>query len=389
MVNLIYRHIDKLTLLFVAMAISLILFFFAVSNSLVNKLADEERVKLEIWAEAERDLISNPETSSVALASKVITSNTTIPVILTDSSGRIISHNNVSSSKLDTDQTYLTSRLSQFKENNQCIEIPIGDERHYLYYGESNLLKSLSMYPYIQVGIVFVFLTIGFVAFAAVKRAEQRNVWIGLTKETAHQLGTPISSLMALSELIKSSSLEPSIHQEMEKDIARLLVIVERFSKIGSKPVLKTIEVADALHPSVDYIRSRTSDQINIIVDIPIVSGTISISPPLFDWVIENVCKNAIDAMNGSGVIRIEVSEMNRFLAIDFIDDGKGIAKRNFKRIFSPGFTTKRRGWGLGLTLTKRIVEEFFGGKIYVKSSIVGIGSTLRILLPLSRYSAF
>lgn len=385
MINLMYRHIDKLTLLFIVMAISLILFFFAVSNSLVNKLADEERVKLEIWAEAERDLISNQDVSSVALASKVITSNTTIPVILTDSSGRIISHNNLNTSGLDANQTYLKERLYQFKANNQCIEIPIGDERHYLYYGESNLLKSLSMYPYIQVGIVFIFIAIGFVAFAAVKRAEQRNVWIGLTKETAHQLGTPISSLMALSELIKTSSLEPAIHKEMEKDIARLLVIVERFSKIGSKPHLKSIKVSEALNSGIEYIRGRSSDQIDIIVDIPVISGTISISPPLFDWVVENVCKNAIDAMNGSGVIRVEVSETNRFLAIDITDGGKGIAKRNFKRIFSPGFTTKKRGWGLGLTLTKRIVEEFFNGKIYVKSSILGIGTTLRIVLPFNK----
>ena len=368
----IYDARQKGKLIFLLISVLLIGGVLYVSNDLVEDLSIEERKKMEIWAEATRELASDKTEMSMELILKVIQSNTSIPAIIVDDTGEINQYLNLNLPETDTEK-YLQEKLEQLKSKSNLIEINLGDEeKQYLYYDDSILLKRLSLYPYVQLGVMVLFVLIVYFALISTKKAEQNKVWVGLSKETAHQLGTPISSLMAWMDLLESSGVDSSLLSDMNKDVNRLSVIAERFSKIGSKPEMELIYVNEVLENATEYMRRRVSDKVLITTHLPSDAEGAMVCLSLFEWVIENLCKNAVDAMNGEG--RIEIY-------IDIKDTGKGIARKNFKTVFNPGYTTKKRGWGLGLTLAKRIIEDYHAGRIYVKDSEVGKGTTFRIEL--------
>ena len=312
---------------------------------------------------------------------KVIKSNTSIPAIIVDDTGEINQYLNLNLPETDTEK-YLQEKLEQLKSKSNLIEINLGDEeKQYLYYDDSILLKRLSLYPYVQLGVMVLFVLIVYFALISTKKAEQNKVWVGLSKETAHQLGTPISSLMAWMDLLESSGVDSSLLSDMNKDVNRLSVIAERFSKIGSKPEMELIYVNEVLENATEYMRRRVSDKVLITTHLPSDAEGAMVCLSLFEWVIENLCKNAVDAMNGEGRIDVYMTSEKQQIYIDIKDTGKGIARKNFKTVFNPGYTTKKRGWGLGLTLAKRIIEDYHAGRIYVKDSEVGKGTTFRIEL--------
>ena len=268
------------------------------------------------------------------------------------------------------------------QKEKKFIEINIDkNNKNYIFYGDSYLLKQLTYYPYIQLAVILLFIIVAYLAFSASRNAEQNQVWVGLTKETAHQLGTPTSSLMAWTELIKDKLGDDELSVELGKDVKRLEIITDRFSKIGSKPTLKPTDVCEVIHSSVEYLNRRTSDKINFIFNLPNEPVIHPLSRSLFEWVIENVCKNAVDAISEQGTITLSLKKFKKKIVIDISDTGKGIPKSKYKTVFKPGFTTKTRGWGLGLSLAKRIVENYHGGKILVSSSEIGKGTTFRIIL--------
>jgi nitrogen-specific signal transduction histidine kinase len=336
---------------------------------------------MEIWAEATRELASDKTEMSMELILKVIQSNTSIPAIIVDDTGEINQYLNLNLPETDTEK-YLQEKLEQLKSKSNLIEINLGDgEKQYLYYDDSIFLKRLSFYPYVQLGVMVLFVLIVYFALISTKKAEQNKVWVGLSKETAHQLGTPISSLMAWMDLLESSGVDPSLLSDMNKDVNRLSVIAERFSKIGSKPEMELIYVNEVLENATEYMRRRVSDKVLITTHLPSDAEGAMVCLSLFEWVIENLCKNAVDAMNGEGRIDVYMTSEKQQIYIDIKDTGKGIARKNFKTVFNPGYTTKKRGWGLGLTLAKRIIEDYHAGRIYVKDSEVGKGTTFRIEL--------
>jgi signal transduction histidine kinase len=274
------------------------------------------------------------------------------------------------------------NQLKKMKRENQPILMDLGNgEKNYIYYRNSILLTKLTFYPYIQLGIILLFLIVSYLAFSQARKAEQNLIWVGLSKETAHQLGTPTSSLMAWVELMKERSNDKQLIRELEKDVIRLEKITERFSKIGSKPILKKENVIDILNGSIEYLKTRTSDKINFNITYPYDDIKIPVNSALFEWVIENICKNAIDAMDGAGTVDINLKDNTQIIYIDIGDSGKGISKNKFKTIFKPGFTTKQRGWGLGLSVAKRIIEDYHDGKIFVYQSDIMKGSTIRVVL--------
>ena len=365
-----------------AAAITVASIFF--TNRLAKDLASEERKKMEIWAEAIR-LFTTETAEGVqmdyTLNSKVIEGNTNIPAIIVDNHGNIIDYNNLSI-KNPNDKKEFKKVTSRIIAQNQSIEIKISPTvSHYLYYQDSKLLKELTYFPFVQLLVVFVFLAMTVIALSSSKRAEQNRVWVGLSKETAHQLGTPISSLMAWVELLKLKNVDEKLLLEMEKDTNRLHTIAERFSKIGSKSEMTLQDIRPKLENAIQYMRNRSSKKVSIHTHLPKGELLVLLNAPLFEWVVENLCKNAIDAMNGTGRIDFKLFKENKYLVIDVTDTGKGISKSNYKNVFMPGFTTKARGWGLGLSLVKRIIEENHKGKIFVRSSEVGKGTTFRILL--------
>ena len=307
-----------------------------------------------------------------------------VPVIYTDSSKtKIIERSNkIDTSKVGT-QEKLQKELSRLAQQNTPIEIDLGEgSKGYIFYEESTLLSQLKYYPYVQFGVIGLFLLIAYILFSTARKAEQDQVWVGMSKETAHQLGTPLSSLMAWMELLKEKGVEESTLIEMNRDVDRLNTITERFSKIGSKPILVDEDLAEVLENSVDYIKKRTSrNVIFAIVNNNTAPFKAKLCVPLFDWVIENICKNAVDSMDGKGSIKIEITDNVQFAYIDITDTGKGISKGKTRTVFEPGFTTKKRGWGLGLSLCKRIIENYHNGKIFVKRSELGVGTTFRIVL--------
>lgn len=352
------------------------------SNYLVKNLAVEEGKRMEIWTEAMRTFNNADENTDLNLVVTVITGNKTIPVIVMDDKGAIESSSNITIHGSDS-IGYLMKRAARMREADHIIRMDMPDAESYLdvCYDDSTLLKLLAAYPYIQFGVFVVFVLVALLALLSMKRGEQNRVWVGLSKETAHQLGTPISSLMAWSEILHQSYPDDQLLPEMDKDINRLQMVADRFSKIGSMPEPQQEDINESLRRVADYIRRRTSDRVSIICNCTDHSIDVRMSSPLIEWVVENLFKNAIDAMNGEGTITATVIPAGEKVYIDVADTGKGIAKSQWRSVFSPGFTTKKRGWGLGLSLAKRIVEEYHKGKIYVRHSELGKGTTFRIEL--------
>jgi signal transduction histidine kinase len=357
------------------------------TENLVSKLKVEERENVQLWAEATK-LVSLSDTSqNVEFLSSIIDNNNTVPVILTDESGSIISARNFDNQKIN-DQSYLNKNLKKMKEKNRPIIINLEDGHlNQIYYKDSIILTMLIFYPYVQLAIILLFLIVSYLAFSSSQKAEQNQVWVGMSKETAHQLGTPTSSLAGWIEIMQNKYPEISITKELAIDVGRLEKVTERFSRIGSKPALSGENVAEIISRTIDYLKSRTSSKVRFITDYsPEKKVVIHLNSALFEWVIENVSKNAIDSMEGNGEITIRITETEKNAIIDISDTGKGIPKSAFNKIFNPGFTTKQRGWGLGLSLAKRIIEEYHNGKIFVRHSEVGKGSCIRIIMNKGRF---
>jgi signal transduction histidine kinase len=314
---------------------------------------------------------------------KEFASNAEVKVIFTDASKRrVIAHSEKVDSASISSVPALLQTLRELGNENQPLPIDLGEgETNYLFYGESELLTKLRYYPYIQFGVIGLFLLIAYILFSTARKAEQDQVWVGMSKETAHQLGTPLSSLMAWNEHLLSLGVEKSIIQEMQQDVRRLNTITDRFSKIGSQPTLIQENVNTVLAESIDYLKKRTSKNVLYTLNLPEENMLAHLSRPLFEWVIENLCKNAVDAMEGKGKLTVSLAGVPEGLIIDITDTGKGIPKSKFKTVFEPGFTTKSRGWGLGLSLVKRIIETYHKGQIYVAKSEPGKGTTFRIEL--------
>jgi nitrogen-specific signal transduction histidine kinase len=375
----------KLFLLLIAVLVGMGSLIY--TESLVSKLKVEERRNVQLWAEATR-LISLPDTSqNVEFLSTIIENNNTVPVILTDESDSIISVRNFDAHK-SSDYRYIKEQLEKIKERNKPIVNNL-EKGHYnlIYYKDSIILTMLIYYPYIQLGIIIFFILVSYLAFRSSRKAEQNQVWVGMSKETAHQLGTPTSSLAGWIEILEQKHPGISITKELALDVQRLEKITERFSRIGSKPVIKSDNIIGIISRTVDYLKLRTSSKVKIITDYnPDEKVVVPVNAALFEWVIENVFKNAVDSMEGSGEITVRITETERHALIDISDTGKGIPKSAFKKIFNPGFTTKQRGWGLGLSLAKRIIEEYHNGKIFVRHSEVGKGSCIRIVMNRDRF---
>ncbi len=373
--------------IFIAVAVAIVLSALYISNRMIAKLSEQEKHTMEIWAEATRQLALDNGEGDVTLILKVLQENKTIPAILVDAKDEPINLEygicNIELPKNPKEQEkFIREEIKNLKDANTPIVVQLDEQtRHYVYYDESFLIKNLRWFSYILFAVVALFLVVAFMVFTLAKKAEQNQVWIGLSKETAHQLGTPISSLMVWLEMLKEKQLDVKFVSEITKDVNRLKTIAERFSKIGSKPALDPVNFTEVLENAVAYLRGRTSSKVVITTHYQADNIDLKLNVPLFEWVIENLCKNAIDAMDGEGKIDIIVSEHNGSYFIDFQDTGKGIPKSKYKTVFNPGYTTKKRGWGLGLSLVKRIVEEYHKGKIFVKHSEIGKGTTFRVIL--------
>lgn len=351
------------------------------TSRLVNQIEITERQKMELWAEAVRIMNLADFETDLAFPFSVIENNTHIPVILTDSIGTILNHKNLDSAKVE-DPAYLERQLEHARLENDSLVINLGShEKQYLHYRDSILLRKMIFFPYVQLGVIILFILVSYIAFSISRKAEQNEVWTGMSKETAHQLGTPISSLLGWMELLKQSELDPGTVAEMQKDARRLEKITDRFSKIGSKPTLRETDLNHILTESLEYIRNRGSQSIDYLLDLPEKPIMVMLNDTLFEWVIENLCKNAMDAIQGTGRIILHAVEAGSNVIIDVEDSGKGITKSRFKTIFKPGYTTKKRGWGLGLSLSKRIIESYHHGKIFVLSSDPGDSTIVRITL--------
>ena len=377
--NSIYDSRQRLKYLFIIAAIFIAIASVFVSDMLIKDLAREEREKIEIWAEATRVLTSEDPSLNMNLILKIIQGNTSIPVMLCNDQDSVMNYKNIELPEKGAEE-YLRKKVEELKHKNQPIPIDMEDGTfQYLYYDDSINLKRLLVYPYAQLSVMAVFILLAFIALASTKRAEQNKVWVGLSKETAHQLGTPISSLIAWLEYLKLKDIDPTLLTEMEKDVKRLEMIAERFSKIGSTPEPVPVDICQSINSAVEYMQTRISSKVKISIEAPGHPVVVLMNNSLFSWVVENLCKNAVDAMEGQGSITFHIEEKGKNVRIDVTDTGKGILKSRFKTVFNPGYTTKKRGWGLGLSLVKRIVESYHGGKIFVKSSEIGKGTTFRI----------
>jgi len=352
------------------------------TNRLVGHIEITERQKMELWAEATRLVIDAPLETELAFPFSVVESNTHIPVILTDSVGKIQGLKNIDTSKVKHPDAYMEKQLRHAREENDSLIISLGpDNYQILFYRDSILLRKLTLFPYVQLGVIILFILVSYVAFNASRKAEQNEVWTGMSKETAHQLGTPISSLMGWMELIKQSNLDPSMISEMQKDASRLEKITDRFSKIGSRPALKEANLSRILTDTLDYIKNRGPKSVEYLLDLPKKPIMAQLNETLFEWVIENLIKNATDSIKEKGRVILHAVETDNGVIIDVEDSGKGISKSKFKTIFKPGYTTKHRGWGLGLSLSKRIIESYHNGKIFVFSSDPMDSTIIRIML--------
>lgn len=377
------KSLLKFMLLIVALSIVAVSLLY--TDNLAKQLKEEERAKVALWAEATRLIATMEEDDDfdVTYALSVIKANNTIPVIVTLQDGTVIASRNIDSSQ-ESDPSYINQTIKQMKESNDPIIAGLYENQNIvIYYENSILFTKLKLYPYVQLVIIAVFLLVSYYAFSYSKRSEQNQVWVGMSKETAHQLGTPISSLMAWMDVIEAQDgqMNEEVRQEIQNDIKRLELITERFSKIGSEPVLSPVKLTEVVDETVGYLSKRLSSKISFDVVDQTVDSTVHLNVPLFAWVLENLTKNAADAMSGEGAMRYEISETDRNVFLEVSDTGKGIPSGRFKTIFEPGFTTKKRGWGLGLSLVKRIVENYHNGTIHVKESNPGVKTTFRITL--------
>ena len=380
-------RIRQVKILLVLAAIFIAVASLLISHSLIRDLAQQERSKMEVWAEAMRTLSEADDNADLSLVLKVLDENNTIPVVVLGKDGMVTEYRNVkiSASNKSDSVKYVNKVAQQMKAAGQVIRIPLANNHNdyiEVCYDESLMLRRIAIYPYIQLGVVMLFVVVAIFALLTSKRAEQNKVWVGLSKETAHQLGTPISSLMAWLAILKESYPNDKLLPELDKDVQRLQLVADRFSKIGSIPEPVPASMNEVLYHVVDYMDRRTSKKIQMIADLPDEDIIIKMNASLFEWVIENLCKNAVDAMGGEcGQIVLHLEQLDNKVVVEISDTGKGIKKKNIKNVFRPGFTTKQRGWGLGLSLAKRIVEDYHHGKIFVKSSELGKGTTFRIEL--------
>jgi K+-sensing histidine kinase KdpD len=375
-----YKNLWKLFLLLFAILIGLSSLLY--TNNLVGRLKAEERKNIELWAEATRLISISDSSQNLDFLFSIIDNNNTVPVILTDESDAIISSKNFNPEK-SVDPVYLQRIMLKIKEKNKPILINL-ENGHFnlIYYKDSIILTLLMYYPYIQLGIIILFITVSYLAFSSSRKADQNQVWVSMSKETAHQLGTPTSSLAGWIEILQHKHPEVIITKELARDVERLEKVTERFSRIGSKPALSSENLVQIISRTIDYLKSRTSSKVRFITEYDHNKKIMApINSALFEWVIENVVKNAIDAMEGNGDIIFRITENEKNSIIDISDTGKGIPKSAFKKIFTAGFSTKQRGWGLGLSLARRIIEDYHNGRIFVRYSEIGRGSCIRIVI--------
>jgi K+-sensing histidine kinase KdpD len=385
-----YKSVKPFRYLFIFVVIIIAIASVWITNALVDELKEEERKKIELWAESVALISSealseyNNTTAFVKydrFLTKIITGNTTIPVIVTDDSNNVMEKNNILSQK-EGDTAFIKQKIKTFSKKHPPIAINVDEDTvHYVYYDDSTVLKQLQLFPFVQTGVVCIFIIVSFLALNSTQKAEQNRVWVGLSKETAHQLGTPISSLMAWVEYLKTKDMDIHLLNEMDKDVQRLKIIAERFSKIGSNPELEQMNLKTAIQNAIEYMEKRISSKVSISLNIQDASFVVLMNQSLFGWIIENLIKNAVDAMDGKGNIEIRVSQKANKVLLDISDTGKGIPKSQFNAVFQPGYTTKKRGWGLGLSLVKRIIESYQKGKIYIYKSELNKGTTFRIEL--------
>lgn len=377
----------------VRIVVIIVAIFFAVvslviSDRLVSQMAEEERHKMELWAAATQSVTSNDYEESLLFASRIIESNTTIPMIQVNARGEIINYNNIDLPRTDPSR-YLYQKLKEFRAGYPPIEIDYGLGKEYLYYSDSTTLKQLLLFPYVQVAVFLIILGVSVLAIVSLKRADQNFIWEGMSRETAHQLGTPISSLMAWRELLMAQAVDPMVVQEMGKDIQRLEMIADRFQKIGSSPKLEPCDLGVLVMKAVAYLQPRISKGVSIsVLDEPEEAVYVLASEQLIAWVFENLIKNAVDAMQSKGAISIRYGAGEDHAFIEIQDTGKGLPRAQWEKIFRPGYTTRQRGWGLGLSLARRIVQDYHKGRIYVRHSELGVGTTFRILLTLAPQTA-
>ena len=380
-------RIRQIKIFLVVAAILIAVASLLVSRSLTHDLAEQEKSKMQVWAEAMKSLSAADENTDLSLVLKVLDENHTIPVVVLNNEGVVTEYRNIEIKARNAKDSiaFITSYGQQMKASGQVIRISLSKNNHdYIdvCYDDSLMLKRIAVYPYVQLGVVLLFVIVAIFALLTSKRAEQNKVWVGLSKETAHQLGTPISSLMAWSTILKETYPDDELLPEMDKDVKRLQLIADRFSKIGSIPEPVPSCLNEVLIHVVDYMDRRTSKKIEMKTELPNEDVIINMNASLFEWVIENLCKNAVDAMGGKlGSITLRLEETDKRAIVEVSDTGKGIKKKDISNVFRPGFTTKKRGWGLGLSLAKRIVEEYHHGKIYVKNSEIGKGTTFSIEL--------
>lgn len=353
-------------------------------SNLSKNIQEEERKKVATWVEANRELLRSDTDANLNLAIGIVTNNTTIPLILTDEEGHILDSRNLDSLRIAQDPNYLSGQLRAFKKQHPPFIMEVDAKQkmyNYIYYGDSLILRQVRYYPYIQLFVVTLFIAIVLFALSSTNRATQNQVWVGLAKETAHQLGTPLSSMEAWLEILRENEANTTIVAELSKDVDRLKLITDRFSKIGSVPKLEETNIVAQIENMTNYIRKRAPQKVQLTVHNADEELPAMISPPLFDWVVENLLKNALDAMEGKGKIDITIENHATYITVDIADTGKGIPKMSFEKVFKPGFSTKKRGWGLGLSLAKRIIEEYHRGRLYVRASEINKGTTFRILL--------
>lgn len=354
-------------------------------SSLVKEMEAEEQKRVALLVEgieAITNVFNNTEPNAdFTYISKVIDQNTSIPLIVTDANDAVISTSNLDSIKIQNRKNYLNRKLEEFKAAHDPIIIKAYNIENRIYYGDSHILASLRYYPFILIIIIVILATVFFFTIYNMQRSIQNQLWVGFSKETAHQLGTPLTSIVGWIELLKDNEENKEWIEEMEKDVKRLQLVADRFSKIGSVPQLENDNIYDHLSFMVDYMQKRSPQRVNISLESNDTEVEYLLSAPLFNWVIENLIRNALDAMEGKGEINIKLENTPRVIIIDICDTGKGIPKSNFKKVFTPGFSTKKRGWGLGLSLAKRIIEQFHNGNIFVKRSEQGVGTTFRIVM--------